>query len=155
MSVGSLYQYYPNRDALLSGVLEWHLSHIAACIEQACLHARGKSVTEMATALVTAFLAAKLANPEESKALYSIAAERGGARIVAAIHQRMVEAVVAMLLSSPEATCADPRLTAYMALGMITGPVKGFLEGLIPPEFAERFPEHLSSVLADYFKKMA
>ncbi|ARJ43002.1 TetR family transcriptional regulator [Pantoea alhagi] len=155
MSVGSLYQYYPNRDALLSGVLALHLNHVAASIEQACATARGKSVADMATALVKAFLAAKLANPEESKALYSIAAERGGSRVVAAVHKRMVDAVVDMLLSSPGITCADPRFTAHVALGMITGPVKGFLEGLIPQEFAERFPEHLSSVLADYFRKIA
>ncbi|MFW0883416.1 TetR/AcrR family transcriptional regulator, partial [Cronobacter dublinensis] len=33
MSVGSLYQYYPNRDALLSGVLELHLTKIADALD--------------------------------------------------------------------------------------------------------------------------
>lgn len=151
MSVGSLYQYYPNRDALLAGVLEQHLHGVASAIEEACLLARGKPVAEMASLLVNAFLAAKLTNPQESKALYSIAAERDGARIVAAVYQRMVEAVAAMLSSSPDAQCADCQLTAHMALGMITGPVKAFLEGLIPQAYAERFPEHLSSVLTACF----
>ncbi|AUX92540.1 hypothetical protein C2E15_05250 [Mixta gaviniae] len=39
----------------------------------------------------------KLANPQEAKALYSITAERDGARIVAAVYQRMVGAIAAML----------------------------------------------------------
>src|SRR5688572_1701227 len=74
MSVGSLYQYYPNRDALLAAVLQEHLAGIADAVERACREQRGKPVSEMASALVAAFLAAKLRDPEESKALYAVAA---------------------------------------------------------------------------------
>ncbi len=89
MSVGSLYQYYPNRDALLSGVLELHLTKIADALEAACISVRGKPVGEMACAMVQAFLSLKLANPDESKALYGVAAERDGARLMGVMYQRM------------------------------------------------------------------
>src|SRR5476649_1584223 len=44
MSVGSLYQYYPNRDALLATVLEQHLNTVATAVETACQQCRGQSV---------------------------------------------------------------------------------------------------------------
>ena len=62
MSVGSLYQYYPNRDALLAAVLEKHLVEIAETVESACERYQGLHVGEMAAGLVTAFLAVKLAS---------------------------------------------------------------------------------------------
>ena len=36
MSVGSLYQYYPNRDALLAAVLKKHLDSVAGAVDRAC-----------------------------------------------------------------------------------------------------------------------
>src|SRR5476651_1484834 len=52
MSVGSLYQYYPNRDALLAAVLEQHLNTVATAVETACQQCRGQSVIHMAEGLV-------------------------------------------------------------------------------------------------------
>ena len=36
VSVGTLYQYYPNKQALLCAVLENHLTHVMATGEAAC-----------------------------------------------------------------------------------------------------------------------
>ena len=76
ISVGSLYQYYPNRDALLAAVLEKHLDGVAGAVERACREHHGKPVSEMASGLIGAFLAVKLRDPKESKALYAVAGER-------------------------------------------------------------------------------
>jgi AcrR family transcriptional regulator len=102
MSVGSLYQYYPNRDALLAAVLEKHLDSIAGAVDRACREHRDKPISEMASALVTTFIAGKLRDPEESKALYAIAGERGGPKLVADVHTHMVAAIAAMLASAPQ-----------------------------------------------------
>ncbi|EOI3464899.1 TetR/AcrR family transcriptional regulator [Cronobacter dublinensis] len=152
MSVGSLYQYYPNRDALLSGVLELHLTKIADALEAACLSVRGKPVAEMAAAMVQAFLSLKLANPDESKALYSFAAERDGARLMGVIYKRMVNSIAQTLVTAPDNTFPDPVFTAHLALGVITGPTKSFLEGFIPPGYTEQFQTHLSRLLAGYLQ---
>src|SRR5262245_32230466 len=55
VSVGSLYQYYPNRDALLAAVLSEHLTGIADAMGAALASACGKPVAEVAKALVTSF----------------------------------------------------------------------------------------------------
>src|ERR1700751_5624182 len=49
ISVGSLYQYYPNRDALLAAVLEQHLDSIAGAVDRACREYRDKPIFEMAS----------------------------------------------------------------------------------------------------------
>lgn len=152
MSVGSLYQYYPNRDALLAAVLRKHLDGIAGAVEQACRECRGKPVAEMASALTTAFLAAKLRNPQESKALYAVAEERGGADQVVRLRKRIVAAVAAMLTSAPDAHFDDPAMASMIALSALVGPVRILLEGRAPAGFEAGLEEQLVLLLSAYFQ---
>lgn len=152
MSVGSLYQYYPNRDALLAAVLEKHLDGIAGAVERACREQRGKPVAQMASALVAAFLAAKLRDPEESKALYAAAEERGGAELVARMHTRMVAAIAALLASAPDVHFDDPAVTGMIAFSALVGPVRTLLEGHVPAEFEACLEGQLVLLLTAYLQ---
>nr|WP_277933649.1 MULTISPECIES: TetR/AcrR family transcriptional regulator [unclassified Pseudomonas] len=135
MSVGSLYQYYPNRDALLAAVLQKHLEWVAEAVELACGRHQGRPVAEMACGLVSALVTAKLRDQGISKALYAIAGERGGAELVARINKRMVAVIAAMLETAPDAHFEDPILTAGISLSAIVGPVRTLLEGNASPAF--------------------
>jgi AcrR family transcriptional regulator len=152
MSVGSVYQYYPNRDALLATVLAHHLERVAEAVEEVCAACTGQPVEVMAARLVKAFLAAKLHDAEESKALYRVAAERDGAHVVARVSRRMSAAVSSMLASAPDVQFKDPTVTAAIALGALGGPVRALLEGLSPPEFDQHLPEQLTLLLQGYFR---
>jgi AcrR family transcriptional regulator len=152
ISVGSLYQYYPNRDALLAAVLERHLDGVAGMVDHACRAHHGKPVSEMASGLIAAFLAVKLRDPKESKALYAVAGERGGAALVARVHGRMVAAITVMLDSAPDAHFDDTAVTAAIALTAMVGPVRAFLEGHAPPNFEERLEAQLVQLLAAYLQ---
>lgn len=152
MSVGSLYQYYPNRDALLAGVLEKHLEGIAAAVERTCQEHRGKPLSEMASAFVLAFLAAKLRDPEEAKALYAVAEERGGAALAARMRTRIVAAVTAMLASAPDAQFDDPAVVAMIALGALVGPVQTLLKEHAPAQFKTRLERELILLVTAYLQ---
>ncbi|MCD9033529.1 TetR/AcrR family transcriptional regulator [Luteimonas sp. Y-2-2-4F] len=152
MSVGSLYQYYPNRDALLAAVLDKHLDGVAGAVEHACRIHRDQPVSAMASALATAFLAAKLHDPQESKALYAVAADRGGAELAARAHARIVAAIAAMLTSAPDARFDDPSTTATIALNALIGPVRAWLEGHAQAGFEARLEEHLVRLLTAYLE---
>lgn len=152
MSVGSLYQYYPNRDALLAAVLEKHLEGVVDAVESVCRTRQGRPVAGMAAALVAAFLAAKLRNPEESKALYAVAAERGGARLVARMQARMVAAIAALLDSAPDARFDAPATTGLMVLSILVGPVRTVLEGYAPPGFEASLEAQLVLLLTAYLR---
>ncbi|MCS3418123.1 AcrR family transcriptional regulator [Pseudomonas sp. BIGb0450] len=152
MSVGSLYQYYPNRDALLAAVLEKHLVHVAETVEQACDHHQGTTVAEMASGFVTAFLAVKLMDPTASKALYAISGERGGAELVARIGQRMVTAVAAMLATASDARFEDPSLTAAISISAVVGPVRALLEGNATPAYEAGLEQQVIRLLRAYLQ---
>src|SRR5580692_3367 len=55
VSVGTLYQYYPNKQSLLFAVLEEHLGKVSAAMEEACERARGQPLAEMVKAVTEAF----------------------------------------------------------------------------------------------------
>ena len=152
ISVGSLYQYYPNRDALLAAVLEKHLEGVSSAIEVACNLQRNKPIAEMAAALVTALLNAKLRDPNESKALYAIAAERGGAELAGKAHARIVNAIQAMLASALDADFDEPAVTALIAFNALIGPVKACLQGHAPPHFEAELEKHLVRLLTAYLQ---
>src|SRR5579859_6301141 len=60
VSVGTLYQYYPNKQSLLLAVLASHLDNVATAVEAACEQARGQSLAAMISAVVNAFVDAKM-----------------------------------------------------------------------------------------------
>lgn len=151
-SVGSLYQYYPNRDALLRAVLEKHLEGIAATVECTCRENRGRTVGEMASALVTEFLAAKLGDPDEARALYAVSEERGGAMLAARMRERVVAAVADMLSTAPDAVFDDPAVVAAIALSALVGPVQTLLKGHPEAGSGKRLQQELIVLVTAYFR---
>ena len=70
VSVGTLYQYYPNKRALLYAVMEEHLDRVAAAVESACENARNQALAEMIKRVVEVFVDAKMDRADISVALY-------------------------------------------------------------------------------------
>ena len=66
VSVGTLYQYFPNKSALLKAALKRHLEKITDAVERVCQEQRGRSLEQMVTALMTTFLEAKMKDANAS-----------------------------------------------------------------------------------------
>lgn len=128
VSVGSLYQYFPDKRSLLAAVLAQHLTHVAMAVERSCAEHRGGKVADMAQALVHAYVGAKLEHARASQALYAIAAEHGGAERVEMARERMLAAVSGMLATAGDRDFDDPSRYAAILLGAIAGPVRNLLE---------------------------
>ncbi|ATQ66779.1 MULTISPECIES: TetR/AcrR family transcriptional regulator [Methylosinus] len=150
-SVGTLYQYYPNRDALLAAALEEHLDGVAGAVERACRAQRGEGASAMASALVTSFLTAKLRDPRKSRALYGIAREHGGQALIARLRARATTAVAQMLASAPEPRFEDCSVTAAIAIGVLSGSAQSIMEGTAPQDFGARLEGELIRLLTGYF----
>ena len=84
VSVGTLYQYFPNRQSLIRAVLERYLAEMSASIEAECRSLYGRSLDETAAGLVDAFIAAKWKRLEVSRAMHEPLVEVGGAELVRA-----------------------------------------------------------------------
>jgi len=78
VSVGTLYQYYPNKQSLLYAVMEEHLDRVATAVEAACEESCHKPLAEMIRHVVEEFVDVKMDRADISVALYQVAADVGG-----------------------------------------------------------------------------
>jgi len=128
VSVGTLYQYFPNKSALLQAVLKRHLAQVTEAVELVCKQQKGGTLQQMVTALINAFLDAKMKDAKTSVALYSVSSDVDGAKIVQQMGARSNKAIVRMLMSAPEPLATDPQLVAWMLQGMMVGVSRRMLE---------------------------
>jgi len=132
VSVGTLYQYFPNKSALLRTALKLHVEEILAEVEQVCLTQRGRPVEQMAEALAVAFLAVKMRDPKKSRALYAVSSDLEGAKVAARGMARVNDAIFELLLSAPEVLVTDLRLMATVLQSTIAGVKRQLLESNTP-----------------------
>jgi AcrR family transcriptional regulator len=133
VSVGTLYQYFPNKQALLFALLERHLAVLAGAIEKACggkLHATVEKVTE---AVVKAYLQVQTAQAEISPALYRIAMELDARELSDLATRRSARAIEAALSSASDGLFADPNLVAQTLTAALYGTVPAFCHRVLSP----------------------
>jgi AcrR family transcriptional regulator len=128
VSVGTLYQYFPNKSALLQAALTRHLAEVTDAVELVCKEQRGRTPREMVTALITAFLEAKMRDAKTSVALYAVSSDLDAARIVQQIGTRSNKAIVRMLESASDPLTTDAQLVASMLQGAMVGVSRRMLE---------------------------
>jgi AcrR family transcriptional regulator len=150
VSVGSLYQYFPNKQALLASVLEHHLLKVVEAVESACHRAKGLPVAAMADAVVQAFFDAKFAEPDCSRALYAVAAEVGGSAVVARLTQRSQLALCEMLTTAVDRQFADLEPISFVLSTSVVGPVQALLASGAPAAVIDRIRAQLSLMVSAY-----
>lgn len=73
VSVGTLYQYSPNKNALFHEILRQHLDGIDDAMEASLVRHEGQPLTVMSDGIVADYLDVKLARIDVSRALYQLA----------------------------------------------------------------------------------
>jgi hypothetical protein len=106
----------------------------------------------MATALIKAFLEAKMRNVKTSVALYSVSSDLDGARIVQQMGVRFNKAVAEMLETAQEQLTTDPRLVATMLQSAITGVSRRILESSSPEKQLEPLRQELIVLACAYLE---
>jgi len=150
VSVGTLYQYFPNKRALLQAALKRNLEEVADAVELACKEQEGETLRQMATAVVTAFLDAKMKDAKTSAALYAVSSDVDGAKIVQQIVVRYKQAIVRMLFTSSESLATDPELVASMLQGAVGGVIRTILESSAPELQLDALRDELIFVACSY-----
>ena len=150
VSVGTLYQYFPNKSALLQAALQRHLLGVTEAVERVCAEQEGQPLRQMASALVTAFLQAKMKDGKTSVALYSVSSDVDGAKIARQMAARFNQAITRMLTTAREPLATDPQLVASMLEGAMVGVSRRMLESGAPGERAEALCQELVFVACAY-----
>lgn len=152
VSVGTLYQYFPNKSALLQAALKRHLDAVADDVERACREQKGNSLEQMGAALVTAFLEAKMRDVKTSVALYSVSSDVDGAKIVQQIGVKINKAMLEMFASARELLTKDPQLVASMIQAAMAGVSRRMLESAAPEKEFETLHRELIFFVRAYLQ---
>jgi len=150
VTVGTLYQYFPNKNALLQAALRRHLAEVTDAVELVCKEQKGRTLRQMVTALITAFLQAKMRDAKASVALYSVSSDVDGAKIAQQMGIRFNEAIVRMLTTASEPLTTDPQLVASMLQGAMVGVSRRMLESGAPEKELDTLRRELIFVACAY-----
>jgi AcrR family transcriptional regulator len=150
VSVGTLYQYFPNKKALLRAVLERHLDEVVSSIERACREYRSCSLDEMASGVITAFLEAKMKSVRTSAALYAVAADVDGNRMAREAGRRTCDALASMLASGTAELATEPMRLAEFLHGAMTGIARRLIESPTPHKLHESYRAELIRLVSAY-----
>lgn len=132
VSVGTLYQYFPHKQALFYALNEHYLEGLAEKIESACRAEHGSSIAQIVEALVTTYWNAKTERADITRALYRSVAELDNEKLVVAFAQRVDAATAAMFASAADATFLDLPIINLTLLTSIFGTVRSVFERNLP-----------------------
>jgi AcrR family transcriptional regulator len=152
VSVGTLYQYFPNKSALLQAVLRRHLDAVTSATERACHDHRGATLQSMGTALIEEFLRVKMNDVKTSVALYSVSSDVDGAKIVQQMGARSNKAIVGMLSTTSDRFTRDPQIVASMLQSTMVGVSRRLLESAAPEKHFEPARQELLFLVRAYLE---
>lgn len=150
VSVGTLYQYFPNKRSLLQAVLRRHLSSVSEALVSACEQFQGKPLCELITGVATAFFRAKMIDPRMSLALYSVSSDVDGLRITEDLRLRNEAAFEEALASVPEKLRIERAQLAFLLQSAMIGISRRILESNVPSAQHEALREQMVVMLCAY-----
>lgn len=149
VSVGTLYQYFPNKQALLFAVLERHLSLLWRAIERACEENPRPTRETLAETVVKAYLQAKMAQAEVSPSLYRISMELDARDLMDSATLRSARAIEAML-SNSDGGFANPGLLAQTLTAALYGTVPAFCHRVLSAADGREAEKQLTVMFRSY-----
>ena len=150
VSVGTLYQYYPNKQSLLFALFEDHLAKVSGAVEAACEHARHKPMSEMIRYVVEAFVDAKMNRADISVALYKVAPDIGGPALVKQTGEQLRKAIEIMLQTAPDVEAPPDRFAIDLMLSAMSGAMRSALEAGASPVMFRKLRQHLVMLCQSY-----
>lgn len=152
VSVGTLYQYFADKDSLLAGVLEKHLIEIAERVEQACKDSHGQALEIAVRNLVYAFFGAKMGRPDVSRALYAVSAELEGNAQVMKYAQRTQTSIVALMQTIPDLGVTDLLRSSFLVTTALIGPTQALLSVNAPKVFIDGVCDEAVAMIVRYLR---
>ncbi len=123
VSIGTLYQYFPNKDAIVVELTRQHMAEGATALQPHLQRlSAGASFEEVLAGVVEAMVALHAVAPnlhrvlfEETKLPRALRAE------LDELEEQLVELVAQALEAEPHSSSVDPRLRARIVIGAIEG----------------------------------
>lgn len=150
VSVGTLYQYFPNKSAMLQAALRRHLESVVTVLEHACEANVNAPLEQRVAHVIDAFLDAKLKDLKTSRALYSVSSDVDGIKIAQQTAHRSHRALATLLASAHPPLSRDPQAMAFPIHAAMVGVARSLLERPSPDKHIESTRRELQAMIAAY-----
>lgn len=150
VSVGTMYQYFPHKQALIYALNERYLDILAGKIEATCRANHGAPAGQMVEALIDTYWRAKTERADVTRALYRSVAELDNEALIEAFARRVDTASAAMLASAADARFRDVGSVTLTLLTVIFGTVRSAFERHLDGKAAEELRRHLLLMCRSY-----
>ncbi|WP_244464725.1 TetR/AcrR family transcriptional regulator [Martelella endophytica] len=128
VSVGTMYQYFPHKQALIYALNARYLETLAEKIEASCRSRHGATIGDMAEALIDTYWRAKTERADVTRALYRSVVELDNEGLLADFAARADAATTAMLASACDADFEDIASVNLTLVTMVFGAVRNAFE---------------------------
>ncbi|HZI15789.1 MAG TPA: TetR/AcrR family transcriptional regulator [Myxococcus sp.] len=157
VSIGSLYQYFPNKDAILVALVEQHVEEGQARVAGALMGAReeGLGLRDSLRRVVKEMVALHLENPALHRVLFEEAPRPPSVRRkLRQTEEQLTEAAAAFFQSWPEVRVSDARAAAWLAVQTVESLTHQYVlhapEGLPPDTFVDELVALLGGYLTSH-----
>jgi len=155
VSVGTMYQYFPHKQALIYALNERYLEILADKIETMCRSRQGASLDEMVEALIDTYWRAKTERADVTRALYRSVVEIDNDALIGAFASRVDAATAAMLASASDATFTDLESVNLTLVTVIFGTVRNAFERNLTAAAADALHRQLLLMCRAYLRSAA
>lgn len=128
VSVGTMYQYFPQKQALIHALNERYLEALAERIETTSRQQHGASAGLMVEAVIKTYWRAKTERPEVTRALYRSVADLDNSALIESFAQRVDMATIEMLESARDSRFQDVATVNRTLVTVIFGAVRNAFE---------------------------
>jgi AcrR family transcriptional regulator len=144
VSIGSFYQYFPNKDAIVVALMERHMTETTAMYEQLMTKADGADleVEEIVRHFVMSMLTIYQKEPSYYRVIFEEAPRPLGIHAARArIHEAVAQALATQIGRLVSTKLRDPVVSAHLLVEVATSSIRHFVlhppPGLQPDVFAE------------------
>ena len=151
VSIGSLYQYFPNKEALVAGLIERHFDEMTSLITDHLVDSHDAPIPEVVRALITAIIEAKRLNPKLHRVLRQQVPRLGRIDRMLDMGAKLEHLVKAQLeLRKEELRISDLDAAAHVLVHAVDGITNAALFEPHHPIEDDRLVEQMSDLVLRY-----
>jgi AcrR family transcriptional regulator len=149
-AVGTLYQYFANKDELIDTLVHRHIEYVVACVQLACCGQQGAHLGDMINAVADAFFAANIEKARDVRAIHLAWMRIERSELLCVAFARLRESTTSMLASSPRLEAAEIDMLAYKLVSILIGTTRSIFEQGMDEALTTGARERIVSVGAGY-----
>lgn len=154
VSIGSLYQYFPSKEALVAALVEDHIAKMQAALSQSLSATSAPTLESRARQLVRGVITAYRVDPQLDHVLCQEVPKVGELTRVYGFEQYLAERCRAHLFTDTGVRAIDIERAVFLLINAVPGVVRASVRQDERGEADERLADELTDMIVRYLKAL-